>query len=115
MKKIIGISLMSLFLGFASVSQAQSKVKETTKEVGKDVKEGTKKGAKAVKKGGKKAGHKTASVASKGKNRIVHEVYNDKVGPEGQTIYINGKGKYFWIDEKGRKHYVTAAQLRDKS
>jgi hypothetical protein len=53
-------------------------------------------------------------VASKGKNRIVHEVHKEKVGPDGQTVYIDGRGRYFWIDEKGRKHFVTPGQLKDK-
>ncbi|MDP9040795.1 MAG: hypothetical protein M3N30_02360, partial [Bacteroidota bacterium] len=37
----------------------------------------------------KKVKHKTARTASKTKSAIVDEIYKDKVGPDGQTIYID--------------------------
>ena len=104
MKKIIGICLMTLFLGISSsVAYSQEKVKE-----------GAKKSAKAVKKGAKKTGHKTAEVASKGKAKVTDEVHKDKVGPNGETIYIDNHANYYWVDKKGRRHYIAAAALKNK-
>jgi hypothetical protein len=62
----------------------------------------------------KKVGNKTAEVASKGKSAIVDEVYKDKVGPGGQTIYIDHNSKYYYVDKKGKKVYVTKLSLKDK-
>jgi hypothetical protein len=73
-----------------------------------------KKAGKAVKKGAKKVGNKTAEVASKGKAAVTDEKHKDKVGPNGETIYIDNHSKYYWVDDKGRRHYITEAQLKDK-
>ena len=94
MKKLIGISVFALCLGIFSTTNAQ--VKED------------------VKKTAKKVGNKTAEVASKGKARVTDQVYKDKQGPNGQTIYIDNHSRYYWIDKKGHRHYVVEADLRDK-
>jgi hypothetical protein len=62
----------------------------------------------------KKVGNKTAEIASKGKSGVVDEVYKDKVGPSGQTIYIDHSSKYYYVDEKGKKVYVPKSSLKDK-
>lgn len=99
MKKIIGIAALFLCLGFSSVASAQS----TAKKVEKD-----------VKKGAKKVGNKTAKVASKGKAKVTDETYKDKVGPDGQTVYIDNHSQYYWVDKKGHRHYVKEEELKDK-
>ena len=68
----------------------------------------------AVKKTAKTVGNKTAEVASKGKATVTDKIYKNKVGPEGQTIYIDGHSKYYWIDKKGHRNYVTEVELKDK-
>ncbi len=96
MKKIIGITALILFLGFSPTLNAQEKVKED------------------VQKEAKKVGNKTAEVASKGKAKVTDEVYKDKVGPNGETVYIDNHSKYYWVDKKGKRHYVTEAELKNK-
>jgi len=99
MKKLIGIALIVAGLGLASNVQAQS----TAKKVGNK-----------VEKGAKKAGHKTAEVASKGKSKVTHTVYEGKVGPNGETIYIDQSNRYYWVDKKGKKHFIQSEQLKDR-
>lgn len=106
MKKLIGISLMSLFLAIGSVGYAQ----DQDSEVKKDVKKGTR----AIKKGAKKAGNKTAEVASKSKAKVTDAVHKDKVGPKNEKIYIDNHAQYYWVDDKGKRHYVKAEELKDK-
>jgi hypothetical protein len=98
MKKIIGFAAVLFMLSLPAAIQAQE----------------VKKAGQAVKKGAKKAGNKTAEVASKGKAAITDEKHKDKVGPDGQTIYIDNHAKFYWVDDKGRRHYVTEAELKDK-
>ena len=62
----------------------------------------------------KKVGNKTAEIASKGKSAVVDEVYRDKLGPAGQTIYIDHSSKYYYVDKKGKKVYVAKSELKDK-
>ena len=73
-----------------------------------------KKTEESVEKAAQKTGNKTAEIASKGKSTVVDKVYKDKVGPDGQKIYIDSHSKYYWVDKKGHKNYVTEAELKDK-
>src|SRR5690348_14378663 len=98
MKKIIGLSIV-LFLSCATITNAQSKVSKAGHE---------------VKKGAKKVGNKTAELASKGKSKIADKTYKGKTGPDGQTIYIDDNSRYYWVDKKGHKVYVTESQLKTK-
>ena len=98
MKKLVGIFAFVALMGVSYSVNAQV-VKKTTHSV--------KKGAKAV-------GNKTAEVASKGKAVVTDQVYKDKVGPDGQTIYMDNHSKYYWIDKKGHRNYVTEAELKEK-
>ncbi|HEY0067562.1 MAG TPA: hypothetical protein VGB46_09365 [Flavisolibacter sp.] len=99
MKKFLGVSMLFLFLGFSQASEAQSKVKKAGQE---------------VKKGAKKVGNKTAEVASKGKARATDQVHKDKVGPNGETIYMDNHARYYWVDKHGRRHYLPEEALKNK-
>lgn len=79
-----------------------------------DVKHGTVKAAHATENAAKKVGNETAELASKGASKIADQEYKDKVGPQGQTIYIDGHSRYYWIDEKGHKQYVSKSKLKNK-
>ena len=92
MKKTTGILLFSLFV--AQGTQAQVKKEIDTAAA--------------------KVGNKTAHVASKGKSAVVDIKYKDKVGPGGETIFIDHSSKYYYIDKKGKKVYVPKAKLKDK-
>jgi hypothetical protein len=107
MKKIAGIALVVLLSGVSLTSVAQDK----DKTVGQEIKQG----GHEIKKGAKKVGHKTAEVASKGKSRVVDQVYKDKTGPNGETIYIDNHSKYYWVDKKGHKQYITEAEMKNKN
>ena len=100
MKKLIGILSLIFLLSFAVTANAQeNKVKQAGHE---------------VKKGAVKVGNKTAQLASNGKSRVTDKVYKGKVGPTGQTIYIDDHSRYYWIDKKGHRNYVTEADLKNK-
>lgn len=98
MKKLLGISILTLLIGITSVN-----AQDTTKKVTPTLKED------AV-----KVGNKTAELASKGKNAITDKIYKDKEGPNGETIYINKHSKYYWIDKKGHKVPISKNKLQNK-
>jgi len=99
MKKLFGVIALLFCLSLSYSVSAQA-VKKTTH---------------AVENGAKKAGNETAEVASKGKATVTDKVYKDKVGPKGQKIYIDDHSRYYWIDEKGHRNYVTEAELKPKN
>lgn len=69
---------------------------------------------KEIKKDAKAVGNKAAEVGAKTKAIVVDKVYADKKGPDGQTIYINKHAKYYYIDDKGHKHFIKRSQMKDK-
>lgn len=92
MKKAAGIFLLSFLIAAGTDAQVGKKIDSTAHKVS----------------------HKTAKVASQGKSAIVDNKYKDKVGPNGETIFIDHSSKYYYIDNKGKKVYVPKAKLRDK-
>lgn len=111
MKKFITLCFSSLLFTTAVMAQNTDKHEGT----GKKIREGVKEGAGAVKEAGKTVGHEVAEQSAKGYHAVKDEKYNNKVGPEGQTIYISGNDQYYYINEKGNKVYVTKDQLKDKN
>ncbi|WP_345950406.1 MULTISPECIES: hypothetical protein [unclassified Mucilaginibacter] len=113
MKNVIKVALLAAGLFVAADTQAQvvkktgTAIKKGAKAVGNTAEDG----AKAVGKGAKKAGNKTAEVASKGKSAVVDKKYDSKVGPGGQTIYIDKNSAYYYVNKKGRHIYVREADL----
>ena len=97
MKKTIVILLFTFF-GLSSITQAQV----------------VKKAAKGVKTGAKAVGNKTAELATKGKAKVTDKESAEWVGPEGQKIYVDDGSKYYWINEKGGRVFVTKDQLKAK-
>jgi hypothetical protein len=109
MKKL----LVCLVVATGFLASAEVYGQDTT-TAGQDLKKAAHKTGKAIGKTAKKVGDKTAELASKGKAALVDKVYKDKSGPDGQTIYINNKSAYYWIDEKGHHIAITKSQLKDK-
>ena len=103
MKKIMGLAAVLFMLSLPAAVKAQDDKDSKVEKAGK-----------SVKKAGKKVGNKTAEVASKGKAGLTDQKHKDKVGPDGQTIWIDNHSKMYWVDDKGHRHYVTEAELKDK-
>ncbi len=56
----------------------------------------------------------TAEMATKAKAKTTDKNSGKWVGPDGQTIYVDDASKYYWINEKGGREFVTRSQLRAK-
>lgn len=61
-----------------------------------------------------RTGDELSEIGAKGKAEIMDQRHETKVGPAGQTIYIDGEGRYYYIDEEGEREYVSEARLKDK-
>ena len=60
-----------------------------------------------------KIGNKTAQVAVKGASMVADKKYDGKVGPGGQTIFINKNSHYYYVNARGKKVYVAKTALKD--
>jgi hypothetical protein len=57
---------------------------------------------------------KTKTTTKKGVAKVVDKTYDGKQGPNGETVYIDNHSKYYYIDGKGKKMYVSKMELKDK-
>ena len=120
MKNTFKIALLSaaLFVAAQSTTYAQEK-KPVTKEIGnaaKDVGNATATAAKDVGNttatGAKAVGKKTSELASKGAAAVSTKRYAGHWALTGELVYIDEYGKYFYVDKKGHRQFITKAQMR---
>lgn len=116
MKKMVVMGVTALFLaiGEPAIAQEETTKKSTPAKVTSGVKKGAKKAWKGTKKGAKKVGNETAELATKGKAKVTDKKSDEWVGPNGQDIYVDDGSKYYWINEKGGREFVTREQLKPK-
>lgn len=110
MKKMILLVAGLLCFSLSPEANAQDNDRNTTQEV----KQGVKKGAKSVKKGVKKGAHEVAEQASEAKSDITRTELDGKMGPNGEDIFIEKDGRYYYIDDKGHKVFITSSDLKDR-
>ncbi len=98
-KVLVLASLLTAGLGIHANAQSKDTSASTEGKVGKTV---------------NKIGNKTAKTAVKVQSGIKDKKYDSKVGPDGQTIYIDGKSQYYYVDAKGKKTFLKESELKDK-
>lgn len=98
-----------LAAGLFAATTAFAQAQDTT--LGQKVGHTAKKGWKATKRTASKVGNKSAEVAVKGTSAVVDKKYDSKVGPQGQTIYIDKNSYYYYVNSKGRHIYVKESAL----
>ena len=108
--------------GSDSYRNEEDKVKdeasETEKEIRQeenDVKDNADRTESNLDKKVDKAGNQVSEVAAKVMANIKDQVHEDKVGPNGQTIFIDNHAKYYYIDNAGNQVFVTELQLTPKA
>lgn len=67
-----------------------------------------------VKDGANDAGNAVSEAAAKTMAAIKDEKHADKVGSEGQSIYIDNHANMYYINNEGNKVFVTEGQLKNK-
>nr|WP_068890326.1 hypothetical protein [Pedobacter panaciterrae] len=104
MKTLIKTLLVALGTSISVGSFAQDKKKDTIK-INPDPE---------IKKAAKKVGNKTAEIAVKGASKIIDKTYKGKMGPSGETIYIDNKSRYYYVNAKGAKVHLPKSKLKNK-
>jgi len=116
MKNVFKVALLAagLFVAADTHAQVAEKAGRGIDKGANAVGRGAKKGVKAVGKGAKAVGRKTSEVASKGASAVVDKKYDSKVGPDGETVYIDKNSAYYFVNKKGHRIYVREAELKNK-
>ncbi|MFD2148010.1 hypothetical protein [Mucilaginibacter antarcticus] len=87
------------------ITEAGKDVGNATATAAKDVGKTTAKGAKAV-------GKKTSQLASKGAAAVTDKRYNGHWAQTGELVYIDEYNRYFYVDKKGHRQFITKVQMR---
>lgn len=96
------------------VKEETREAKEELKEERREAKEDSKDTESDLEEGAEKLGDEISETAASGAAHIQDKVYVDKMGPDGQSIFINKHSKYYYINDEGKKVFVSKWQLKDK-
>jgi vacuolar-type H+-ATPase subunit H len=96
------------------LKEARDEAKEESKEAAEKVDHKTDKAESDIEKAAEKTGDQISETAAKTAAEIDDKRLDTKVGPDGQVIYISDDARYYYINEEGKKVYVTEFQLKDK-
>jgi len=118
MKNMFKVAMFAASLFAAGPLHAQKRDTTAAQKVGKaakDVGHATATGAKAVghatATAAKATAKKTSEVAAKGTAAVVDKKYDGMVSPGGETVYINDKAQYYYVNKKGHRVYLKKSQL----
>ena len=55
-----------------------------------------------------------SETAAKAAAEIDDPRHDTKVGPDGQVIFIADDSRFYYVNDKGKRVYVSEARLKDK-
>ncbi|WP_276371004.1 hypothetical protein [Chryseolinea sp. H1M3-3] len=99
--------------GADSYRDEKEAMKQDVKETKEDVKREANETAEEADRKAQSAGDKISEGVNDAAAAIKDEKIKDKVGPGGETVYVNEAGKYYYINNEGNKVFITELQLKD--
>jgi hypothetical protein len=90
------------------------RVNNAAENTGNEIKEDADDAGQNIKDESRETGNRVSEAAAKVMATITDQRHADKVGPHGETIFIDNHGAYYYIDNDGNKVSVTKMQLKDK-
>lgn len=100
--------------GEDSYRDEKAEVKEDARNARDEVKQEVNEAADKVEKGAQSAGDKISEGVNDAAAAIKDQKVKDKVGPGGETVYLDDNAKYYYVNNEGDKVYITKIQLKDK-
>jgi hypothetical protein len=67
-----------------------------------------------IERAAEKTGDAISETAGKAAAEIDDRRHDTKVGPQGQTIYISDDSRCYYVNDKGKRVYVSESELKDK-
>ncbi len=89
-------------------------LRQETKEEAREAETGADRVVDTVENEAREAGDAVSEAAAKAAAAITDDKVEGKVGPGGQTVYVDDNIKYYYISEEGKKIYITKLQMKDK-
>ncbi len=113
MKRFFAIAAVLAFLSISSSSFAQDSTSSTAERMGHGIKKGAKKAWHGTKKAASAVGNKTAELATEGKAKVTDHQVEGYTAQNGRKVYMDGE-KYYWINDKGGREWITKDQMKQK-
>ena len=114
MKRVFAIAAVLAFLSIGTSSFAQDTTSNVIQKAGHGIKKGAKKVWKGTKKGASAVGNKTAELATEAKAKVTDKEYEGYQAPNGRKVYVDDGDKYYWINKKGGREWITKDELKKK-
>lgn len=108
-----------------AADDAKREINETANEVDSDIEKAAENTDEAIKPEAKetegevktgvdKATDEISETAANASAEVNDQTYSGKMGPQGQNIYIDKNDKYYYINNEGKKIYISKSALKDK-
>lgn len=97
-----------------ATEDAADDVERSAEETGDDLEEGAEKTESDLERAAEATGDAIAETAAKGAAEITDKRHDTKVGPDGQTIYVENETRYYYVNDQGKRVFVSEWQLKDK-
>jgi hypothetical protein len=94
--------------------EARDEIKEESKEARDELKDEANEVEEDAEEAGQTFGQAVSEAAAKVEAAITDDVYDGKYGPDGQKVYIDDDGTYYYINYKGDKVKITKLEMRER-
>jgi hypothetical protein len=100
--------------------EAADEAERETEQAAQDIEREGEKTESDFERAAERTGDAISEAASKAAAEIDDARHDTKVGPDGQTVYVTdddddkGKSRYYYINDEGKRIYVSEWQLKDK-
>jgi hypothetical protein len=100
--------------GKDSYRDEKEELKDEARETNEEMKEEARETESEVEQDAQSVGDKIEEGAKDAAATITDQKLDDKVGPGGETAYVDENGKFYYINNQGEKVFITVLQLQDK-
>jgi hypothetical protein len=94
--------------------EAEAELERESEEAEEDIEQGAERTESDIERAAENTGDAISEAAAKAAAEIDDKRHDTKVGPDGQTIYISDDARFYYIDDAGKKVYVSEMKLQDK-
>ncbi|HEY0651524.1 MAG TPA: hypothetical protein VGD65_00300 [Chryseosolibacter sp.] len=98
----------------SAVNQAGQELNDAAENIEDDVEDGAERITNDTLQNPQNNADEVMETAANAASGIADKKIENKVGPEGQSIYIDSDSKYYYINDEGKKVIIDKKQLKDK-